>query len=101
MRLIDAHTLKTVLNLDIQNSSPLCKVIMGRVLLYIDEAPTVDANITEDESIAAVYSWFAAHMPKILKLDDNAEFSITYPTSEYELVMRRKKQNGGTENETN
>lgn len=44
MRLIDAHALRNVLNLDIQNSSPLGKVIMGRALLYIDEAPTVDAT---------------------------------------------------------
>ena len=52
-----------------------------------------------DEAIAAVFSWFADHMPKILKLDKNAKFSITYPSSEYELVMRRKEQNGGTDNE--
>ena len=44
MRLIDAHALRNVLNLDIQNSSPLCKVIMGRALLYIDEAPTIEAE---------------------------------------------------------
>lgn len=51
-----------------------------------------------DEAIAAVFSWFADHMPKILELDENAKFSITYSSSEYELVMRRKKQNGGADN---
>lgn len=43
-----------------------------------------------DEAIAAVFSWFADHMPNILELDEGAEYSVTYPSSEYELIMRRK-----------
>lgn len=49
------------------------------------------SNVT-DEAIAAVFSWFADHMPKILELDESAEYSITYSSSEYELVMRRKSK---------
>ena len=37
-----------------------------------------------DEAIAAVFTWFTQHM------ENTAEYSITYPTSEFELVMRRK-----------
>ena len=37
-----------------------------------------------DEAIAAVFTWFTQHM------EESAEYSITYPTSEYELVMKRK-----------
>lgn len=52
-----------------------------------------------DEAIAAVFSWFADHMSKILELDESAEYSITYPSSDYELVMRRKDETGGANNE--
>ena len=42
-----------------------------------------------DGAIAAVYEWFMGNM------DGNEEYSITYPNTEFELVMRRKK--GGAE----
>ena len=38
-----------------------------------------------DGAIAAVYEWFMGNM------DGNEEYSITYPKTEFELVMRRKK----------
>lgn len=41
--------------------------------------------------IAAVYEWFMGNME-----DDEGEkeeYSITYPGTEFELVMRRKKSN--------
>lgn len=38
-----------------------------------------------DGSIGAVYEWFMGNM------DGNEEYSITYPSTEFELVMRRKK----------
>ena len=38
--------------------------------------------------IASVFEWFIGNM------DGNEEYSITYPNTEFELVMRRK---GGTE----
>lgn len=38
-----------------------------------------------DGAIAAVYEWFMGYM------DGNEEYSITYPSTEFELVMRRKK----------
>lgn len=44
-----------------------------------------------DEAIAAVFLWFAEHMPKIIELSDSAEYSITYASSKYELVMRCKE----------
>lgn len=41
-------------------------------------------DVTKD-AIAAVYEWFMGNM------DGNEEYSITYPSTEFELVMRRKK----------
>lgn len=38
-----------------------------------------------DDAIMNVYQWFMGNM------DDNEEYSITYPSTEFELVMRRKK----------
>jgi len=37
-----------------------------------------------DEAIAAVYEWFMGNMK------GNEEYSITFPSTEFELVMRRK-----------
>ena len=37
-----------------------------------------------DGAIAAVYEWFMGNM------DGHEEYSITYPSTEFELVMRRK-----------
>ena len=39
-----------------------------------------------DSAIAAVYEWFMGYM------DGNEEYSITYPSTEFELVMRRKNK---------
>lgn len=41
-------------------------------------------DVTND-AIAAVYEWFMGNM------DGNEEYSISYPSTEFELVMRRKK----------
>lgn len=38
-----------------------------------------------DDAISAVFQWFMGNM------DDNEEYSITYPSTDFELVMRRKK----------
>lgn len=38
-----------------------------------------------DDVIAVVYQWFMGNM------DGKEEYSITYPSTEFELVMRRKK----------
>ena len=40
-------------------------------------------DVTND-AIAAVYEWFMGNM------DGNEEYSISYPSTEFELVMRRK-----------
>jgi len=37
-----------------------------------------------DKVIAAVFEWFMGNMK------DKEEYSITYPSADYELVMRRK-----------
>jgi hypothetical protein len=37
-----------------------------------------------DKAIAAVFEWFIGNM------NGNEEYSITYPSTEFELVMRRK-----------
>lgn len=38
-----------------------------------------------DEAIAAVYEWFMGNM------EGHEEYSITYPSTEFELIMRRKE----------
>lgn len=38
------------------------------------------------EAIAAVFEWFMGNM------DGCTEYSITYPSAEFELVMRRKQK---------
>lgn len=38
-----------------------------------------------DDAIMNVYQWFIGNM------DGKEEYSITYPSTEFELVMRRKK----------
>lgn len=38
-----------------------------------------------NEVIGAVFEWFIGNME-----DDMEEYSITYPSTEFELVMRRK-----------
>ena len=38
-----------------------------------------------DSVISAVYEWFMGNM------EGNEEYSITYPSTEFELVMRRKQ----------
>lgn len=40
-----------------------------------------------DAAIGAVYEWFMGNM------DGNEEYSITYPNTGFELVMRRKMSN--------
>lgn len=37
-----------------------------------------------DGAIAAVFEWFTGNM------DECTEYSITFPSAEYELVMRKK-----------
>ena len=37
-----------------------------------------------DGAIRAVFEWFIGNM------DDNEEYSIAYPSSEFEIVMRKK-----------
>lgn len=39
-----------------------------------------------DDVIRAVYQWFMGNM------DGNEEYSITYPSTDFELVMRRKEK---------
>ena len=39
-----------------------------------------------DGAIAAVYEWFMGNM------EGHEEYSITYPSTEFELVMRRKQK---------
>lgn len=42
-----------------------------------------------DEAIAAVYEWFMGNMED--SKGEKAEYSITYPNTEFELVIRRKE----------
>ena len=44
-----------------------------------------DKTDVTNDVIAAVYEWFMGNM------DGNEEYSISYPSTEFELVMRRKK----------
>ena len=43
-----------------------------------------------DDAIAGVYEWFMGNMED--SDGKNEEYSITYPSTEFELVMRRKKK---------
>lgn len=43
-------------------------------------------DVTND-AIAAVYEWFMGNM------NGSTEYQITYPDTEFELVMRRKAEN--------
>lgn len=42
-----------------------------------------------DDVIAAVYKWFMGNMED--SEGEKEEYQITYPSTEFELVMRRKK----------
>lgn len=42
-----------------------------------------------DDVIAAVYEWFMGNMED--SEGEKEEYQITYPSTEFELVMRRKK----------
>lgn len=42
-----------------------------------------------DDAIAAVYEWFMGNMED--SDEKKEEYQITYPNTEFELVMRRKK----------
>lgn len=42
-----------------------------------------------DEAIAAVYEWFMGNMED--SEGEKSEYSITYPNTEFELVMRKKE----------
>ena len=52
-----------------------------------DKTKWVNKSDVTNEAIAAVFEWFMTHMEE----EDIEEHSITYPSSEFELVMRRKK----------
>lgn len=43
-----------------------------------------------DEAIAAVYEWFMGNMED--SEGKKEEYQITYPSTEFELVMRRKRK---------
>lgn len=45
-------------------------------------------DVTED-AISAVFSWFVENMKG--KNGNRTEYGITYPDTDYELVMRKKK----------
>lgn len=49
-----------------------------------DKSMWIRKSDVTDEAIAAVFTWFTQHMKA------EGEFSITYQSSEYELVMRKK-----------
>lgn len=46
-------------------------------------------NVTDD-AIAAVYTWFMENMEK--SKDEREEYRVTYPGTNFELVMRRKNK---------
>ena len=64
--------------------SPITNVIYYGTLDPLKHAWTGKKEDVTDEVITAVYEWFMGNM------DDKEEYSITYPSTEFELVMRRK-----------
>lgn len=55
-----------------------------------DKRRWVNKSDVTDEAIAAVFTWFTQFM------EGNEEHSITYKSSEFELVMRRKEVSDDT-----
>ena len=54
-----------------------------------DKTHTMNSNTrvdVTDNAIASVFEWFMNQMT------GNEEFSIHYPSTEYELVMRKKRK---------
>ena len=51
---------------------------------------TGDRKDMTDDCIRAVFEWFVNHMEG----GNLEEYSITFPSSNFELVMREKKQEG-------
>ena len=50
-----------------------------------DKSRWINKSDVTDEAVAAVFTWFTQFMEGL------QEHSITYKSSEYELVMRRKE----------
>ena len=48
---------------------------------------TVNKEDVTDGAIRAVFEWFMGNM------DGNSEYSITFPSTDFELVMRYKEKN--------
>lgn len=49
-----------------------------------DKKRWINKSDVTDEAIKAVYSWFMDQM------EGNEEYSITFPSTDFELVMRKK-----------
>ena len=64
--------------------SPITNTIYYRIQDTEKHMWTGKKEDVTDGAIAAVYEWFIGNM------EGNEEYSITYPSTEFELVMRRK-----------
>lgn len=58
----------------------------------LDKSKTMWINKSDvtKESIYAVFMWFRDHMVQYNGNEEH-EYSVSYPSQEYELVMRRKR----------
>ena len=65
--------------------SPITNTIYYGILNPEKHTWTGKREDVTNDAIAAVYEWFMGNM------DGNEEYSISYPSTEFELVMRRKK----------
>jgi hypothetical protein len=65
--------------------SPITNTIYYGTQDHVKHIWTGKKEDVTDKVIAAVYEWFMGNM------DGNEEYSITFPSTEFELVMRRKK----------
>ena len=65
--------------------SPLTNTIYYGAMNKEKNMFTGNKEDVTDDVIRATYEWFMGNM------EGHEEYSITFPSTEYELVMRRKK----------
>ena len=65
--------------------SPITNTIYYGTLDPVKHMWTGKREDVTDGAIAAVFEWFMGNM------EESEEYSITYPSTEFELVMRRKE----------
>jgi len=73
----------------------VCSALLGKIYwATVNEKNRTmgyDKKDVTDDAIAAVFEWFI-HQFEFEKDPDAEAFSITYPSADYELIMRKKQK---------